>query len=921
MTLTHPTQEWHSLQDVFYRRNQVYSLSWAIDDLSNYKLAAAPNGGLLALVRDPAKLVALGKVSNLRPKIQVYTSAGQLVESIPWNASDRIIALGFTDDEQLIVVLEEGAARLYTFFSPCPAQDKRTLQADRRSENQSYSSVSGPTPTEVTASCYYTQYSLGAEAVETGIEDARMWSQGLVIRTRAGRFVEWSFPFKEGASEGAWSKRTLSIPAPILLPSIPSETSTNFQEVGTSMAAESQASVGAWDIIPSTVSNSGLVEVLLSPTSSAQEGTLLSLDSLSGSTDLRLTRGPFHTIRPSPNGALLALLTHDEKVWVVSSDLQRSLSEYDLGSSEAFESNKGKGLGGTGVEDVRWCGNNSVVLSSESEVVMVGPFGEVLRFPYSGAVHLIPETDAVRIIGSDRHDFLQKVPEATSSVFQPGSTHPAALLFDASEHFAAKSAKADEGVRAIKNQLAEAVDTCVEAAAYEWDAAWQRKLLRAASFGKAFVDLYDTAPFVKLAKALRILNAARRHEIGVPVSYDEYKQIGATALIARLTARNHHLLCLRVSEHLNLRPDPVLKHWAQAKIMRTRPAVGAIANQAFSAVDDVVCKAIVEKFESQPAVSYAEIAQTAWDQGRTRLATKLLDHEPRAVDQVPLLLNMQEDKAALIKAIESGDTDLVYHVLLRLKSQLSRGDFFRILQAPAAEATTAAMASNKPPPSATDHIHLAANLLEVYARSEDQELLRDFYYQDDRRTDGATLSLEEAAGEDDLQERIFKIKEAQRLFGEDKDRSLEAKLAEEDVRLLGFQAAMEREEGGRSTWLGCSLAETIRQLLIRGDNKRAEKLRSDFKLTDARFGSIKVSALIVLRDWEGLWNFAGARKAPALAFETLSRLVTAGYVRESTRYVPRVMADKIARSKLSSLIQRLPQSAAQAVGEAMDAEL
>ena len=37
---------------------------------------------------------------------------------------------------------------------------------------------------------------------------------------------------------------------------------------------------------------------------------------------------------------------------------------------------------------------------------------------------------------------------------------------------------------------------------------------------------------------------------------------------------------------------------------------------------------------------------------------QLLDYEPRAADQVPLLISMQEDERALIKAIESGDTDL-----------------------------------------------------------------------------------------------------------------------------------------------------------------------------------------------------------------------------------------------------------------------
>lgn len=37
---------------------------------------------------------------------------------------------------------------------------------------------------------------------------------------------------------------------------------------------------------------------------------------------------------------------------------------------------------------------------------------------------------------------------------------------------------------------------------------------------------------------------------------------------------------------------------------------------------------------------------------------QLLDHEPRAAEQVPLLLQMKQEKIALVKAIDSGDTDL-----------------------------------------------------------------------------------------------------------------------------------------------------------------------------------------------------------------------------------------------------------------------
>lgn len=37
---------------------------------------------------------------------------------------------------------------------------------------------------------------------------------------------------------------------------------------------------------------------------------------------------------------------------------------------------------------------------------------------------------------------------------------------------------------------------------------------------------------------------------------------------------------------------------------------------------------------------------------------QLLNYEPRAEEQVPLLMTLHEDELALVKAVESGDTDL-----------------------------------------------------------------------------------------------------------------------------------------------------------------------------------------------------------------------------------------------------------------------
>ena len=68
----------------------------------------------------------------------------------------------------------------------------------------------------------------------------------------------------------------------------------------------------------------------------------------------------------------------------------------------------------------------------------------------------------------------------------------------------------------------------------------------------------------------------------------------------------------------------------------------------------------------------------------------------------------------------------MYHVLLHLHKRLPLGSFFRLLEDGGKSLTP------------------AGKLLEVYAREQNRELLRDFYYSDDRRVESAVLSLDEA---------------------------------------------------------------------------------------------------------------------------------------------------------------------------------
>ncbi|KAH9899211.1 vacuolar protein sorting-associated protein 16 [Cubamyces lactineus] len=788
----HPTLSWEAMQDgsVFYRRHQLYSIPGKLPgDLQDFIIAGCRYGGPIALMRDTSRLVALGAATPVfsKAQIQIYSPAGEGLLLFSWDQA-KIIRFGWTGDERLVVLNEEGVYRIYD------------LQGE------------------------YEQYSLGSDAGETGIIDARIHETGLVALTGSLTFLE----VKE------WTGgKPLALANP-----------------GLSQPPQS------WTVIPPDQTISRHVEVLLSV-----DATIYSVDNLE-SLDQRISRGPFTHMAPSPNGKSLALLTFSGLLWVVSTDFQRSLAEFNTASVAGAEGD---------VLQVEWCGNDAVLVTWKHLAVLVGPFGDTLQYFYSGSTFTVTEPDGIRIIGPDTCDFLQKVPASSVSVFRPGSTSPSAILFDAYENFSKRSPKADESIRSIRPDLAAAVDECIDAAAREWEPYWQRRLLSAAKFGRSFLDLYDPTDFVHVGQALKVLNAVRFYEIGIPLSYAQYTQLSPSHLISRLLSRNLHLLALRISSYLSLPPDAVLKHWACAKILRSKPSASGSGKNAELDGDDALCKVIVEKFEQLGGrgVSYADIAKRAWEVGRTALATKLLDHETKASDQVPLLLSMKEDKLALMKAVESGDTDLVYHVLLHLQKRLSLGSFFRLIE------------------EGGPRLALASRLLQVYAREQNRDMLRDFYYSDDRRVESAVLCLEDAANSWDPAAKITSVKAAQKFFSEDKDRSFEAKMMDESVRLLTFQQQLEKEADGKIVFFGLSVNETIRTCLVNGMSKRADKLKSDFKVPDKRFWYVKLQALTAIRDFEGLEAFARSKRSPIGYEAFVKHLVEKGHPKEAAAYVAR----------------------------------
>lgn len=451
----------------------------------------------------------------------------------------------------------------------------------------------------------------------------------------------------------------------------------------------------------------------------------------------------------------------------------------------------------------------------------------------------------------------------SENAFKLGSTSPSTVLLDAVEQYDKRSPKADDNLQFIKPRLIEAVDDCIEAAGHEFNIHWQKQLLKAASFGKTVLDLYDSDEFVEMSEILRILNAVRHYEIGLPLSYEQYRRLNPERLVQRLVSRQEYLLALRLSDYLRLPTDRIYVHWAVQKVR--------VSNED----EDTTCERIVSKLQGKPGISFYEIARAAQVEGRTRLATSLLNHEPRASKQVPLLLTMEEDTLALDKALLSGDTDLTLSVLLHLKAKLPLATFFRTI-------------NSRP---------VATALVEATSQQLDRPLLKDLYYQDDRRLDGANLLFLDALAHPDTASRLDFLRTAHKLAADIRDASVYARSIEDCQRLLRLQETLDADSSisrttdpaidatdtttpATFTFTGLSLHQTIYHLVRLNHTKKALALRTDHKVSDVQFWHIRLRALIAARAWRDLQAIADNNKRSPIGWEIFfNEAIAAGNMR------------------------------------------
>ncbi|KAL3836276.1 hypothetical protein ACJMK2_021714 [Sinanodonta woodiana] len=301
------------------------------------------------------------------------------------------------------------------------------------------------------------------------------------------------------------------------------------------------------------------------------------------------------------NNKCIALFTESGVIWIGSADLKKKYCEFNTKCHQK-------------PQQLVWCGPGAVVALWDKQMLVIGPDKDYISFMNDSPVHLVEEEDGIRIIGNSSHEFLYRVQKVTEDIFKIASMEPGAMLYEAFKEFQKESQRADEYIRAIKDNLELAVSQCIQAAGYELEPSKQRQLLRAAAFGKSFLTDYNPEPFVNMCQMLRVLNQVCNHIIGIPLTYFQLHHLTMPVLIDRLVLRKFFYLAIRICQYLKIQDSEgasrILAHWACYKVQQKQED------------DEMIARAIADKLGDTPGVSYSDIASKALECGRTDLAIR-----------------------------------------------------------------------------------------------------------------------------------------------------------------------------------------------------------------------------------------------------------------------------------------------------------
>ncbi|KAI9168613.1 Vacuolar protein sorting-associated protein 16 [Blastocladiella emersonii ATCC 22665] len=612
---------WIPLGDSVLCQRRLYELDWDLTHFDHLHVAVSTTGSFVGTARNEAKPHFAVGATTMSVPLAIHSAKGELVRAQPWDREHAsIIKLGWTDDERLVVLLNDATVRLYPLYGD-PAV-----------------------------------FSLGEEVKDSGIHSAEIWPSGLAVLTKAGQFVvvrSWrdQVPrvyrhFKFAALPNCWSytpeANTTSGSVELVaqtLNSVKMVSEMDYQELEFPPLQRIRVSPNAnfW----ASVTNGFKLELRLASsmhvTGSLDLQTVVDCDL----NDFDLVWCGEEAVLVSFSEALVFFHISGEHYVI---DLFEPVT-----LSPALES----------------CFQ---ITSTDVTLFSIVPYATQNIFKigstHPGAV-LMDAVDHYNRKSAQSVDLLEELLrtaqlrgalttclEAAMQAWEPKVQRSLLTAVQFGRAWVASEPAAVAGTPASSPPRRASVD--------------------AAATASVIITIRDA--LVRTGSRLRVLNALRA--AGFPVSDKALDAIGDAGMVRLLVAARKHLLAFRIAEFLELdrARAAVVTDWTKLKIAHARDfdvdlLVGTIVDRLRVSAGG--------SDGAMAALDFSDLAVAAHAAGHVAVATRLVDFETQVAKKVPLLLEMQQPQLALAKAISTFDKDLVYLVLIYLRKSLKLTDFLR----------------------------------------------------------------------------------------------------------------------------------------------------------------------------------------------------------------------------------------------------
>ncbi|AQZ10713.1 VPS16 (YPL045W) [Zygosaccharomyces parabailii] len=535
---------------------------------------------------------------------------------------------------------------------------------------------------------------------------------------------------------------------------------------------------------------------------------------------------------------------------------------------------------------INWCGDGVLACSFADEIKLYGPKNTYVSFWYPSEITALKkELDGLKVFTTDKVHFISEVSECTSNIFRVGSTESGAILFDSLQLLETQTSRALENLNAIN--LEKAVTDCINAAQEEFDAQLQKRLLSAASFGKASLPYkkFDSGVFVQACDTVRLLNFLKT--MGIFITKREYVNISFRGIIRNLLMCQKHYHCILLCQILKKNDEllDVFAHWAVSKI-----------KSSSELEDDELSKIIKERYSELPKAGnppMAKVAHSAFLEGRFQLARDLALLESSPELKTLELLKLDDHALALSECLKFGCPELTLSVLLTMRQKLTTAQLAKLLI-----------------------LDMPQDQLYPYFQRDNHEFLYDYFHQTDNFIDLAHLLL--VQGEENHSLNTF-LPQIQELYGKVLNDSLikqDREILNRNAKLWSYQETLNKKYHHNFT--GLKLDQTLAYLIEIKQESGLESFLKEFKISERKFYHIKCRTLVKTKSFDDLYEFAISKKSPIGYHAFYNYLKRNSYDKEAAAYISMISGISYEDRKRMYLDCKSYQNAIQLAGKEKD---